>query len=742
MPAQSSGFIIWVVPRLESLHPSSITLTMLQGALLDTYRRYKVDTDRVIHWLVVNSRYKVKANVSANILPELAKNVPPEQDSENILRILDQVIQARTECALQYKHNIDHQASNETHKHFVSILKQVRHFLRLSRPATATQHASSPSTDARTINNRFELLELQQPVQWDEESVEIPSKEQLSTEGDDVFAHFCFLLDCHRIRKQVTRTWEQYRDKSISLVAASLTTNVAFDNIIKLHNDLVAVFPVYRSYESLEQILLDDTKPAENDTSRIKDIPEALPGHEAYNVLLHYLQGYQEGAFRDFHPEDDHFELTMSTPDSYDITKLLARTIPDILCFLLGLGGEHGPIDELSYMIQTFYESKELIVPLVFACNIFVDINAILFDDVQRAYYELKASALKAQVALRGINVHNKALQADCSIPITRKTLESIKTFIEIAVQDDVVVKFRAAHVRPARETAPFYMLKHHPTLCGLLQFHLERSMSYLGIRLCDEWECCMGVLHLYNAVSSQVPSWTDMETMIGMYGETYLFKGKLPTKPKEQLKRYMLAAGASSSYSQYQHRRLQKTPAVLLFVKQPLLDVMRKRYSVQDGKRESNMVLQDIEYLFKSDHNGARTSLKTRALRQWKARKKLDSVDMLALVTEGVQQEESQLYFDFVSMNRRCIELLRRLRNSLVDAVPEVNWPMHLHDNHYLCGTASMIFEQLSHENGISARYKHIVAQAMSKIISCEGDKETDGAHSRSMLTQNVVVQ
>ena len=705
---------------------------MLRGTLLHTYRRYKADTDRVIRWLVDNSRYKVKADVSANILPELARNVPPDHDSEDVLRILDQVIQARTECAAQYKYKSHHQTSNETHEHFVSVLKQVRHLLRLSRPATAGSYPPCPSTDASTLNNRFELLELQQPVEWDDAAIGGPPKKQLSAVGDDVFAHFCFLLDCHRIRKQVRRTWEQYRDKNISLIAASLTTNVAFDNIIKLHDDLVAEFPAYSSYESLEQILLDNDKPVEDDSSRFHAIPEALPGHEAYNVLSHFLQGYQQGLFRDFDPEDDRYELTSSIPNAHDITKLLARSIPDILCFLLAIGGEDGPIDEFSCTLQALYNSQELTVPLVLACNIFVDINAILLGNVQQAYHELKASALKAAVTLKKLDVHRDLLQADCSMPKTRETLASIDSFIETIVQDDTVAKFRAAHVRPARATAPFYMLKHHPTLCGLLKFYLERSMCYVGLRLCNEWECCIGALHLYNAVKSQIPSWTDMETLIDMYGESHVFKGKAPTKPKEQLKKYMLAAGVSSSQSRRNHRRLQQTAGVLLFVKQPLLDVMRKRYSVQDGKKESVTVLQDMEYLFKRDDDSPRTSLKVHALRQWKTRKRLDPVIMLALVTEGVQQEEFQLCFDFVSMNRTCIELLRRLRNSLSGAVPGVHWPNHLLENQYLCGTTYFILEQLSHENNLSVRFRDIVEQSLAKVALREGQRETEGSKLR----------
>lgn len=67
-----------------------------------------------------------------------------------------------------------------------------------------------------------------------------------------------------------------------------------------------------------------------------------LPGNEAYNVLTHYLQGYQKGIFRGYHAEDDKFELTLSTPDFYDVTKFLTPNLLDIFRFLLRLGGEHG----------------------------------------------------------------------------------------------------------------------------------------------------------------------------------------------------------------------------------------------------------------------------------------------------------------------------------------------------------------------------------------------------------------
>jgi hypothetical protein len=138
------------------------------------------------------------------------------------------------------------------------------------------------------------------------------------------------------------------------------------------------------------------------------------------------------------------------------------------------------------------------------------------------------------------------------------------------------------------------------------------------------------------------------------------------------------------------------------------------------------------MEDLLKSDYNSPRTSLKIRALRQWKVQKRLDPVDMLALVTEGVQQEELQLYFDFMSVNRICIELLRRLRNRLVEDVADVGWPMHLLENQALGRTASFTLEQLSHDSSISARYRRTVERLVEETILREGDKETEGAKLR----------
>ena len=104
----------------------------------------------------------------------------------------------------------------------------------------------------------------------------------------------------------------------------------------------------------------------------------------------------------------------------------------------------------------------------------------------------------------------------------------------------------------------------------------------------------------------------------------------------------------------------------------------------------------------------------------------------MLALVPEGVQREELKLYFDFMSLNRRCIDLLRRLKNRLTRAVPEVQWPTHLLEDNMLCGTPLFVLRVLSRENDVSARYRDVVKDLLDKIVLREGGNETAAARLR----------
>ncbi|KAK4891746.1 hypothetical protein LTR49_028650, partial [Elasticomyces elasticus] len=233
------------------------------------------------------------------------------------------------------------------------------------RSVTYREASDRPGIEVDTLSNRFEFLELQQPIGGEEhDSKERSGRSHTVVIQEDVFIYFCFLLDCYRIRKQVKLIWEQYRGREISITVAALTTNIALDNVRRLFDRLVVVTGTAPSYEFLEKILLDDGRHCQIEKLPHDVIQEPLPGHEAYNVLSHYAQGYAMGSFRDYHPEDEMFELNSAGPKSYNITKLLARCIPDILSFGLMTDTEQDPVDELTSAIKEVYYCRQITVPL------------------------------------------------------------------------------------------------------------------------------------------------------------------------------------------------------------------------------------------------------------------------------------------------------------------------------------------------------------------------------------------
>ena len=108
-------------------------------------------------------------------------------------------------------------------------------------------------------SNLFEYLNLEEPLPFDNGAA--PSSEQangkktpeLGLDGnamieERMFAFFCF-KDFESVRDTLKEAWVGYRQGRVSLLAASLTTNVAIDLVRRAEKDLVWSFPEYSNYK-------------------------------------------------------------------------------------------------------------------------------------------------------------------------------------------------------------------------------------------------------------------------------------------------------------------------------------------------------------------------------------------------------------------------------------------------------------------------------------------------------------
>ena len=97
----------------------------------------------------------------------------------------------------------------------------------------------------------------------------------------------------------------------------------------------------------------------------------------------------------------------------------------------------------------------------------------------------------------------------------------------------------------------PFYLLEHHPILCGLIIYWIETENRELGVALAMTYTTILSTAHLYNAArqSNLVPvAWRDMEYLILLHKPQQLFVGGYPTTPEGFFKRFRLAFGLNVS--------------------------------------------------------------------------------------------------------------------------------------------------------------------------------------------------
>ncbi|KAK6516545.1 hypothetical protein TWF506_006450 [Arthrobotrys conoides] len=266
-------------------------MSTLPEAIIDTYKRYKAGTNRVISFLIrfgqtpINgptSKPKPKApkkrgkpaskveNNSVNLrdLVPFAKSVVSKgrKVPPHLLSILEDVIKARTKCARWYRGQLSLKPTTEhkKHEHFIRVLEEIYAILKPSedsQPTSAQKTQQKSNSASQKANNLFEYLDSEEPLCKEFENITIDSsypaddstskqtgvKQSLTPEEskleEQLFALFCFFEDVSNIRLFIGRIWTEYMKGQSGLVSVSITTAAALDLIKKANEEITAQFP-------------------------------------------------------------------------------------------------------------------------------------------------------------------------------------------------------------------------------------------------------------------------------------------------------------------------------------------------------------------------------------------------------------------------------------------------------------------------------------------------------------------
>lgn len=277
---------------------------MASNTLHGRYKLYKRGTEKVVDWLVktannccditliiksLQHKHKdgtketkekctstPKAHIKGRELALLAEAIasaePPIDIPSTILDVVNEVIAGRKSCAGWYAAQSategDEMArENAGHAHFIRILEKVQDTLTSTKKAqaksnsttTSAKSAGTTSTGAKKnedLTNLFTCLEVEEPsVSATAERTSAPSSKvhenvafEVQDGGDQAFAIWCLFEDLYDIRSFVIDTWFEYSNGDVSLLATTVTTDIAFGLMRRANNDFIAAHPQFKDY--------------------------------------------------------------------------------------------------------------------------------------------------------------------------------------------------------------------------------------------------------------------------------------------------------------------------------------------------------------------------------------------------------------------------------------------------------------------------------------------------------------
>ncbi|KAF2660439.1 hypothetical protein K491DRAFT_774652 [Lophiostoma macrostomum CBS 122681] len=535
----------------------------LTPILLETYRRYKKETNTVVNWLAITAikvgnvahllkptvpqkpggRLKGKAR-STQSPPSQTIKVPVylfEQLSQSIasahvlvplsiLRLLGDVIRAREVCGRFYEMNsngdVEAMEKNARHRHFIRVLQDVQAILQSitgPKSAAATRRNEYGSEDhiKERLSNIFEYLEVEdcldlispedqetasassQPVVYEVEAAEDPFL-------DEAFAIYCFLKDMADIRLFVHTTWREYREQKTSLTTAASTMNTAIEIFRRTDEAFLQDFPRFKDYGRIVEFLHHAKGKASTDEEG-GSFPDHTGSYSMNDIRFSrqtlayehtYKQYFEFFLFRDNQTAfSTHDKPTKLTRDGE------VQRIERLLSFFSESVLGNIPLfftPEKDLLIQAIARSKanqKASAWMVFAIQTYIDLHRELGADVGRGYRELRHTAAWFTDVFTG---YGESLRGEKAGEIDQSTIESciqaLKDFVDVGDSSSDTPDDK---MHSSTFRGKRFFLANHPMLCGLMALEFLRKVHESGFDtagLHGPHATILPFMHLYNA--------------------------------------------------------------------------------------------------------------------------------------------------------------------------------------------------------------------------------------------------
>jgi hypothetical protein len=368
--------------------------------------------------------------------------------------------------------------------------------------------------------------------------------------------------------------------------------------------------------------------------------------------------------------------------------------------------------DEITRGVIEMLADRQIPIWLIFAIQIQCDIRYILEADVTRCHRELRSMGLR----VGGILENYTRFAGGFAVPIRtaiKTTLVEVDCWITKDFMGPDRLKLHIDHGESQDDVEPFYYLRRHPVLCGLMIFRFSLTMNELGLSNSNQWGATIASAHLYNAVRQELPEfpqWLDMEALIMIHSNQRIFwRDRLPSDPVQYSRSYEQSTGVSSMISQYAsslqpviapknltkrgigpvsivsqqfHNRFcfaHARPIITLPNLELVLNEVAER-EIQSSVSGLRLIM-DGSYP-KNDQSRAITNYPSESERltlQFQSTHALTNVQLLDALCQRISQESYTLNFDYFSFHSRCMLLLKAVYDEfkleIKIAIREIDW-------------------------------------------------------------------
>ena len=374
--------------------------------------------------------------------------------------------------------------ADESHSYFLGILERTREILKprmpsdmiddfLSKPLSGISINEGPEGQSNSqIGNIFDSLDVQEPSQ---EFVDAPDvtpvaalkssaehryiAETVHSIEEQYLAAHCLFQDTSYIRSFLRQLWASYREGSIDLVAASLTTNTAIDFVRSLEQDYLQQFPEKSDYESIvgmfyaAQCLSRDEDPSNKERPNdqfnfaVYELVEMCL-LSTYTILSSLQDVISPGNLPVYKP--GHFGVrdlrtgwSRKSPRAkfQDDKIVLLEAFPDLMLMTMMTSTSPLAEDELIRGFREMSPGKAIPLWLVFAAQCFLDAQHVLEKDVGCAHEQLVKTANAIGASIKQNMKFHQSLRIENWPPQNDFMFSESLRVIEEWVLQDVVAK-------------------------------------------------------------------------------------------------------------------------------------------------------------------------------------------------------------------------------------------------------------------------------------------------------------